>query len=41
MATPGTDDTGGLQASGIIELRRTAEWRERLEEIKEEDDLLT
>ena len=37
MATPGTDDAAGLEAS---ELCRTAKWREPPEEIKEED-LLT
>ena len=41
MATQGTDDAGGLKASKISELRRTAKWRELREEIKEEDDLLT
>ena len=41
MATPGNDDAGGLKASEISELRRMAKWRERPEEIKEEDDLLT
>ena len=41
MATPGTDDVGGLKASDISELRRTAKWHDPSEEIKEEDDLLT
>ena len=41
VATPGTDDAGGLKASEISEWRRTAKWHEPLEEIKEEDDLLT
>ena len=41
VATPGTGDVGGLKASEISELRRTAKWREPPEEIQEEDDLLT
>ena len=41
MATPGTDDVGGLQECEISELRRTAKWREPPEDTKEEDDLLT
>ena len=41
MATPGTDDVGGPKASQISELRRTAKWRDPLQEIDEEDDFLT
>ena len=41
VATPGTDDVGGLKASRISELRRTAKWHEPPEEVREEDDLLT
>ena len=41
MATPETDDVCGPKASQISELRRTAKWRDPLEEIEEEDDLLT
>ena len=39
VATPGTDDVGGLKASAISQLRRTAKWREP-QEIKEERDVL-
>ena len=39
MATPGTDDVGGLETSEMSELHRTAKWREPHEETKEEDDL--
>ena len=38
--TLGTDDVGGPKASEISELRRTAQWHDPPEEIKEEDDLL-
>ena len=41
VATPGIDDAGGPKASEISELRTTAKWRDPLEEIEEEDDLLT
>ena len=41
MATPGTDDVGGPKASQISELPRTAKWHDPLEEVREEDDLLT
>ena len=41
VATPGTDDVGGPKASEISELRRTAKWRDPLEEIEDEDDLLS
>ena len=41
VATPGIDDAGGPKASEFSELRRTAKWRDPLEEIEEEDDLLT
>ena len=41
VATPGTDDVGGPNAIQISELHRTAKWRDTLEEIEEEDDLLT
>ena len=41
VATPGTDDVGGPRASQISELHRTAKWRDTLEEVEEEDDLLT
>ena len=40
VATPGTDVVGGREVREISEFRRTAKWRERHEEIKE-DDLLT
>ena len=40
VATPGTDDVGGPKASQISELRGTATWRDPLEEIEKEDDLL-
>ena len=36
VATPGTDDAGGLQTSEIRELRRTPIWREPPEEIRKE-----
>ena len=36
VATPGIDDAGGSKASEISELRRTAKWRDPLEEIEEE-----
>ena len=39
VATPGTDDVGGPKANEIIELRRTAEWHDPPEEIREEEDL--
>ena len=34
MATPGTDDVDGCEASEISELRRTAKWREPIEAIQ-------
>ena len=36
-----TDDVSGPRASQISELRRTAKWHDPLEEVREEDDLLT
>ena len=41
VATPGTDDVGGNKASEISEWRRTAKWHDPLEEVREEDDLVT
>ena len=41
VVTPGTDDVGGPKASQICELRRTAKWHDPLEEVREEDPLLT
>ena len=41
VATPGNGDAGGAKASEISELRRLAKWHDPLEEIEEEDDLLT
>ena len=41
LATPGTDDVGGPEASQIRELCRTAKWHDPPEEVREEDDLLT
>ena len=41
MATPGTADVGGPQASQISELRRKARWHDPPEEVREEDGLLT
>ena len=41
VATLGTDDVGGPNANEISELRRTAKWHDPLEEVREEDDLLT
>ena len=41
VATPGTDEVGGPKASQISELCRTAKWHDPLEEVREEDDLLT
>ena len=42
MATPGTDDVGGPKASQISELRGKAKkWHDPLEEVREEDDLLS
>ena len=40
VVTPGTDDVDGPKASKISELRRTAQFQDPPEEIKEEDDLL-
>ena len=40
-ATPGTDDLGGPKASPISELCRTVKWHDLVEEVREEDDLLT
>ena len=41
VATPGTDDVGGPKSSQLSELRRTANWHEPPEEVREEDDLVS
>ena len=41
VETPGTDNVGGPKASEISEPRKTAKWHGPLEEVNEEDDLVT